>query len=94
MSFKFAQKQKETIMYKCWSCGTEHESPAPSGASNRELEADKQIIKMILAMDICEDYCCRNGCSVPTGKHCRGDACSCTAGFVRDLIVLKIGEMK
>ena len=27
-------------MIRCWSCGTEHESPAPIGASNRELEAE------------------------------------------------------
>ena len=26
-------------MIRCWSCGTEHESPAPIGASNREIEA-------------------------------------------------------
>ena len=81
-------------MIRCWNCGTEHESSAPSGASSRELQADEQIIKMILAMDICEDYCCRNGCSVPTGKHCSGDACSCTAGFVRDMIILRIRQMK
>ena len=27
-------------MIRCWFCGTEHESPAPIGASNRELEAE------------------------------------------------------
>lgn len=26
-------------MFRCWSCGTEHEIPAPKGASNREIQA-------------------------------------------------------
>ena len=26
-------------MIRCWSCGTEHESPAPIGADNRDIEA-------------------------------------------------------
>ena len=27
-------------MYRCWNCGTEHEIPAPKGASIRELQAE------------------------------------------------------
>lgn len=27
-------------MIKCWSCGTEHESPASNDAHNRELQAE------------------------------------------------------
>ena len=27
-------------MIRCWSCGTEHESPAPIGASNRDVAAE------------------------------------------------------
>jgi hypothetical protein len=127
-------------MYKCWSCGTEHESFAPIGASSREIKADidkvgeyvvhpkihlpeclapdftrerwvcicnqlydcekrirseerERISNMVIPIE-CEDWCCRNGCSVPTGKHCRGDSCSCTAGFVRDMILMRIREMK
>jgi hypothetical protein len=26
-------------MFRCWSCGTEHEYPAASAAPNREIEA-------------------------------------------------------
>ena len=26
-------------MIRCWNCGTEHESPAPIGADNRDIEA-------------------------------------------------------
>jgi hypothetical protein len=27
-------------MFKCWSCGTEHELPAPIGANHRDIKAE------------------------------------------------------
>ena len=27
-------------MYKCWNCGTEHESPASNDAHNRDVKAE------------------------------------------------------
>ena len=35
-----ARKQEKQIMFKCWSCGTEHEYPAASAAPNRDVEAE------------------------------------------------------
>ena len=60
----------------------------------RVLSEDRErIISMVFNVE-CEDWCCHNGCTVPTGKHCRGDECSCTAGFVRDMIIVRIKQMK